>query len=560
MLRKGSLRFAVLAACALTAVACGKKNAEDAASPLAFVPADTPYVFANLQPMPEATVAQWRHQMQQMWPLMVPLFEDTANKVDANAPQASKLVKAILDEVRDRDTPEKWAQVGLGPKVRGAIYGVGVLPVVRFESTDIDAFKAAFERVVQKSGVTLGSARIGEQDVRTIDGEHAIGLIAFEGKDFVVAMVPTAADEALKRRVLGLDRPAQSMADSGAFEAFDKSHGYLPYGGGWVDTRRLVALIGTPEAGVPATAIDAICRAEYDGIAAKMPKLSFGYTRLDGAAMDMRMRLELEPALAKSLVDLGSATPGAARTDALFDMAFALPVLKTRDFLVAQADAVAKAPFKCAQLTDLNEEFAKAKTSLDRILPPPVADLTGVRVTLDRFTMPADMTKPPTDFAGSLLIGSNNPMFLVGLAQISAPPLQSLHLNPDGKPVALPADALGQLGGQFDVEAALGPKTLGVAIDKDAAANLSAAVMQTPVADGTVMSFDASGRIYSMMGDLFGNRLVADSLPAEQKSALETQRKMYALYAQWFKRIHARLAFVPEGVDLVESVELNPAQ
>jgi len=560
MLRKGSLRFAVLGACALAAVACGKKNAQDATSPLAFVPADTPYVFANPESMPEAAVAQWRRQMQQMWPLMTPLFEDTAGKVDTASPQTGQLVKAILDEVRDRDTPEKWEQVGLGPKVRGAVYGVGMLPVLRFESTDIDAFKAAFERVVQKSGVTLGSARIGEQDVRTIDGKKAIALIAFEGKDFVIAAVPKNADEALKRRVLGLDRPAQSLADTGAFDAFDKAHGYLPYGSGWIDTRRLVALIGTPEAGVPATAIDATCRAEYDGIAAKMPKLSFGYTKLDADAMDMRMRVELEPTLAKALVDLGSTTPGAARPDALFDMAFGLPVLKGRDFLVAQADAVAKAPFQCAQLADLNAEFAKAKTSLDRILPPPVADLTGVRVTLDRFTMPADMTKPPSDFAGSLLVGSNNPMFLVGLAQMSAPPLQGLHLNPDGKPVALPADALGQLGGQFDVQAALGPKTLGIAIGKDAAAGLSAAVMQAPAADGTVMSFDASGRIYTLMSDLFGSRLIGDALPPEQKATMETQRKLYALYAQWFKRIHARIAFVPEGIDVVESVELNPAQ
>lgn len=558
MSRHGSLRIVALA-CALAIAACGKKNADDVA-PLAFVPADTPYLIANSEPMPDAAIEQWRRQMQQMWPLLTPLFEDTLSKVDANTPQAGKLVKAVLDELRDRDTPEKWAQIGLGPKTRGALYGVGLLPVLRWEPTDIDAFKAAFERVVTASGATLGSARIGEQDVRTIDGEQAIGLIAFEGKDFVAAMVPKDADEALKRRVLGLDRPARSIADSGAFEAFNKSRGYLPYGSGWVDTRRLVALVGTPEAGVPATAVDATCRAEYDAIAAKMPRLSFGYTQLDGKIMDMRMRLELEPALAKALVDLGSAAPGSTRAEALFDMAFSLPVLKTRDFIVAQADAVAKAPFQCAQLAGLNEEFAKAKTSLDRVLPPPVADLTGVRLSVDRFTMPADLTQPPSDFAGSLLVGSNNPAFLVGLAQLSSPPLQSLHLNPDGQSVALPAEALGPAAGKFEVHAALGPKTLGVAIGKNADAGLSTAVMQMPAPDGVFMTFDASGRIYSLMSDLFGSKLLADSMPAEQKEAMETQRKLYALYAQWFKRIHARLAFVPEGVDLVESVELNPVQ
>lgn len=564
MLRKRMLGCLLLAG-SLAIVACGKKEtpAELAAandtSPLSFVPADTPYVLANPEPMPEATINRWREQAQQVWPLLIPMLDDAAGKLGEKEPKFKLLFKALIEEFRTRNTPEQWQEIGLGPKVRSAIYGVGVLPVLRVELTNVEGFKAAIARVEKAAGMSLGTARVGEQDVRTFEVEDGLGLIAFEGSHLVVTVVPKAADEALKRRMLGLDRPAQSIAASGAFAAFDKSQGFLPYGSGWLDSRRLVALIGTPQSGVPGEALDPICRAEYDAMAAKMPRLSFGYTKLDANAMDVRMRLELEPALAKSLVDLGSTVPGSARSDALFDFGFGVPVLKARDFLVAQADLVAKAPYQCKDLASLNAEFAKLKSGIDKTMPPPLADLIGVRMSIDELVLPADAPPIPSDFAGSLLVGSNNPMFLVGLAQMSMPPLQKLHLNPDGKPVALPAEVMGAVGAKYEAQVAMGPKVLGLAVGKTAIANLSAAVMQAPTADGTIFSFDASGRIYQLMGDLFSNPTITASMPAEQQATMEAQRKLYALYAQWFKHIHMRMAFTSAGIDFVETVEMNPA-
>lgn len=557
MLRKGSPYLAALTA-ALALAACGKKATPENSAPLAFVPADAPYVMANREPMPEAAIKQWRAQMQEAWPLVVPMLDDLVKQTGGEAPQVNRVLKALVDEMRTRNTPELWEQVGLGPKVRVAIYGVGLLPVLRLELTNVEAFKAMFERVEAASGTKLQQSRIGAQEVRSFDADELTGLIAFEGSHLVVTFVPKDADEAFKRRMLGLDRPAQSFLDTDALAAFDKAHGYLPYGSGWIDMRRVVALAGTPAAGIGKESVDATCRAEFDAIAAKMPRLSFGYTRMDGNEMGLRARLELEPALAKALVDLGGTIPGSPRKDALIDIAFALPVLKARDFIVAQADAVAKAPFQCKDLAKLDAEFAEAKVSLDRVIPPPFADLTGLRITLDQLAFADGLKQGPSEVAGMLLYGSNNPLFLVGLAQMGVPALQKLHLNPDGKPVALPTEALGPLAGKYEVQAAMGAKTLGIAVGKTAIANLASAVMQAPTSDGTVMSFDASGRVYTLMSELFGNPSIVAMMPAEQQHTMELQRKLYALYAQWFKHLHMRLAFVPEGIDFIETVEFNP--
>ncbi|MEO5625138.1 MAG: hypothetical protein ABIQ70_03900 [Dokdonella sp.] len=564
MLMQGLRTTAVLAA--LLAVAgCGKKI--DVDSPLAFVPADTPYLFANTEPMPDAMITQWREQMQAMWPLMTDAVDHALVEIDKkpDSGAAGRVLHAIFDEVRSRSTPEKWQEIGLGPKVRAAIYGVDLLPVLRLELADADAFRAALERIEKKAGASLTTTHIGDQEIRSFGDASVTGLLAIEGRHLVVAFVAGDADEASKRRILGLDKPAHSMADSGALAEFDKTRGYLPYGSGWIDTRRIIALAAAnpmlakavTDPGAPAGGLDAVCLGELDAAASKMPRLAFGYTELSAERMSMHARVDLAPAIAQSLVAFGSAVPGTASSDALIDMAFALPLLRAKDFWVAQADAVAKSPFHCALLAPLNEAFVKAKSQLDQTVPPPLADLTGVRMTISHFAWPqgASDAQIMPEVTGRLLIGSNNPSFLTNLAQLSVPALRDIKLAADGKPVSIPATVLpGAMADKLDLNVAMSAKMLGLSVGKDEAARIGDAVATAKVTPGVLFEMNLRGEIYTLAGDAIGR--FADKLPAEQRAQMETQRKLYAMYGQWFKRIDARVTIGAEGIDLTESVEL----
>lgn len=564
-MRMQGLHVAVTLAALLTVAGCGKKVEVD--SPLAFVPADSPYVFANTEPMPDAMIAQWRQQMQAMWPLMTDAVEHALVEIDKkpDAEATGRVLHAVFDEVRNRSTPEQWQEIGLGPKVRAAIYGIDLLPVLRLELADADAFRAALARIEKKAGASLATIHIGDQEIRTFGDANVTGLLAIEGRHLVLAFVAGDADEASKRRVLGLDKPARNMAESGALAEFDKLRGYLPYGSGWIDMRRIVALaIENPmivkavsDAGAPAGGLDATCREELDAVASKAPRFAFGYTELSAERMTMRARVDLAPTIAQALIAIGSTVPGTASRDALVDMAFALPLLHARDFWVAQADAVAKSPFRCALLAPLNDAFVKAKSQIDQTIPPPLADLSGLRITISRFAWPQGATDAQVmpDVSGSVLIGSNNPSFLTNLAQLSVPALRDVKLAADGKPVSIPSSALpGAMADKLDISVAMSPKMLGLSVGKDEAARLGSAVTASKVTPGVVFEMNLRGEIYALMADAMGR--FADKLPAEQRAQIETQRTLYAMYAQWFKRIDARATIVPEGIDLVESVEL----
>ncbi|MEO7758173.1 MAG: hypothetical protein ABIS07_16465, partial [Dokdonella sp.] len=526
-MRMQGLRVAAMLAALLATAGCGKKV--DVDSPLAFVPADTPYVFANSEPMPDAMISQWRQQMQAMWPLMTDAVEHALVEIDKkpDSEAVGRVLHAVFDEVRHRSTPEQWQEIGLGPKVRAAIYGVDLLPVLRLELADADAFRAALGRIEKKAGASLTVIHIGDQEVRTFGDASVTGLLAIEGRHLVLAFVAGDADEAAKRRMLGLDKPARSIADSGALAEFDKARGYLSYGSGWIDTRRVVALtVENPAvakalgaAGAPAGSLDATCREELDAAASKMPRLAFGYTEISAERMTMHARADLAPAIAQALIAVGSAVPGTPSPDALMDMAFALPLLHAKDFWVAQADAVAKSPFRCALLAPLNDAFAKAKSQIDQTVPPPLADLSGVRMTISHFAWPqgaVDAQVMP-DVSGSVLIGSNNPSFLTNLAQLAVPALRDVKLAADGKPVSIPASALpGTMADKLDVNVAMSARMLGLSVGKDETARLGEAVAAAKVTPGVLFEMNLRGEIYALMGEAMGR--FADKLPAEQRA------------------------------------------
>lgn len=563
-MRINAMRGAVALAAVLACSACGKKS--DPASPLAFVPADTPYLVANLEPMPDAVVKRWSAQMQSAWPMMFGGIDQALIEMAKEPTGAgyAPVLRAVLDEVRERNTPEKWQEIGLDPKGLSAFYGVGLLPVLRMQLTDPDAFRAAVARIEQKAGSKLGVAKIGEQDVWTFGNEPVIGLMAIESRHLVVTMLPSGADDALKRRVLGMDRPAQSVAESGAMAQFNKTRGYLPYASGWIDMKRLVALVPDDPAiktmwsalHEDAPVFDAACRSELDAMAANVPLLAMGYTKLDANRMDVHARIDLAPALAAALVKVGGTPPGPASKDVLFDMGVGVPVLRARDFWVAQAEAMQKAPFACALLAPLNASVADAKKQMDVTIPPPFADLTGLRISLDRIALPVG--DAPPDVSGRILVGSTNPAFLTSLAQMTVPALANLKFANDGTPVAIPSDAVpGGFAANLELHAAIGSNAFGIAVGKDQVAALKAAVTAPAGDAGVWMDASYSGKLYDLIAD--GIDRYGAMIPAEQRAQLDSTQKLYRMYSTWFKRFEFRVSVNSAGIDLDEGVEFaNP--
>ena len=504
-------RFAALGLAGLMLAACAHKDKD---APLAFVPADTPYVIANLDVLDGDTRSALLAQADAQLPGQVAQMKVTADEM--KDPDYARLLKAFASEM-DGKTVESFADAnGLDVKGYSAVYGLGLAPVARMQLADPGKFEAFIGRLENAYGKKLEVAKVGDQSYRRYVSTEAGTqvIVSIVGKQAVAALLPADASEGLLRQALGLDRPEHNLQDDGRLEKLAKDKGYKPWAVGQLDVARTLALATSgkdpffsaifkaraeaesAKTGEPVsnqTTIPASCQTDAARIAARVPSLSFGYTTLDAKHQAARFDVALADDIVKAFAGIKVPLPGlGAAGDAPFDLSLALPMKEVRTFWQAQAQAVADKPFSCPALLDMNEQFTQIGALAQRAAMPGVADLQGLRIALDSFAPDANALLPK--FSGRVVIASNNPAGLLALGSVGLPALGQLKVSNDGKPVQLPAQMTQSLGEPAWV--AMGDKALVLGIGTGEDAKLGDMLKASEGDAGRMMRMHLSGDMY----------------------------------------------------------------
>ncbi len=559
-------RFTVLALSAAVLAACGKSQQPGADQPLAYAPADTLYAYANLDPQPKAMIDWSSRQMQTVWPLLMDVYDHLAKDTSKLDEREKKIIAAVLDELRSRNTAEKLREIGYKPDGRMAIYGVSLIPVVRAELSDPAAFKAMVARIEGKVGEKIPTGKTGDQEYWQFGDKDVQLVVAVEGSQLVATLWSADVNDDAKQLLLGMKKPEKNLLEAGTLQAIQKKYNFSPYGEGYVDFAALAKRLSAAPTGTDLEIAKALklptdaatdnpaCVAETQALAQKFPRLLLGAESMTPPQIKVAMQIEMEPALAQGLMAAFAAAPGTgAPAEGLVDISIATPLLKLKDYWLKQADAVAAKPFACPEFADLNEMFAKSKEQLGVTIPPPFSDLTGVRLTIDKLDPRKDAKVP--DVAGRLLLGSNNPLAAVGMAQMALPQLKDLQIKPDGKPVALPASLLPATAQVPPISVAMTDKAIALAAGQGADATLGAYFAAAPSATPVFFRMYFSGAIYGLLGK-YSDTLVAN-LPADQKDSFGDQTKLLALYEKMIRSGEFTFEINPNGFGMRETVNLG---
>ncbi|MEO8984130.1 MAG: hypothetical protein ABI300_00745, partial [Rhodanobacter sp.] len=378
------------------------------------------------------------------------------------------LLHALASELKGKTLQAFSRDAGMNLGGHYAIYGIGLAPVARLELSDPKAFDSFVGRLETAYGKKLDVAREGQQDYRrhvfATSGTQLV--LATQGKYAVLALLPANASTPLLRQALGLDRPQKNLQDDGRLADLAKANGYKKWAVGQLDLARALPLAlggndplfnatrnaraqavsaqtGEPVANQLQSAPS--CTAEATRIAARVPSVSFGYTRLDAKHQDARLDVALAADIGKAFSGLKVELPGLDGTGAApFDVSLALPMAALRGFWSTQAQAVMAKPFTCPALIGVNESFAKLGPALQKAAIPPFGDLQGVRLALDSLVAVKDKTLPT--FSGRLMIASTNAPGLFALGQATVPSLTQLKPATDGTPLALSHDLTTMIG------------------------------------------------------------------------------------------------------------------
>ncbi len=542
--RSHSIPLLVLGGLLAVLGACSSDTHKDQAV-LSHVPADTPYVFANLEPLKREVLDAWLTTANAQIPMQVRQNRQAAQQLADDSPRLAKLMSAMADEMDGKTWQQKLADAGVDMGGHFAWYGLGLSPVLRGQLEDPAKFRAFITHLAKVSDVTLKAGSIDGIDYRHLDlTELKLQAVASQHEgQFVLALLPMGQDQKQLRLALGADMPAATDAVASRLATLVDKQGYIAQGVGYLDTGNLLTALSSGQDGIVSSLLESTdgakdkdlsaaltelagpaCQSDLKRIAARAPQVTFGYTHLDTTRADQRMNVNLAPDISAAFSGVTSTLPGLGDSSrAPVDVAIALPLPEIRDFWTAQAQAVAAKPFTCKPLTGMNKAFEQIGQKIVQTAIPPFGNLRGMRAAIDSIEVGNDKDGMPR-VQGRLLLAIKDPESVLAMARAMLQPLNSLQLKPDGKPVALPK-SLSQFTSE-PVWLAMNDRALAVSIGPQEKDKLSAMLSASAGDAGQLSSVHLQGPALAQWMRAAGDRFVSTAGQTKDADALDSARNM----------------------------------
>ncbi|MGE3295987.1 MAG: hypothetical protein AB7I68_01420 [Porticoccaceae bacterium] len=502
-----SLLLSLAVAAVLAATGCTRQSKD---APLAFVPADTAYVFANLKPLPDAVSQAWFDRLK---PLDTALGESVAalrTELASHPDAAAEKLLATMTLAEGRLSIEGMENMGIRRDALAAIYGVNLLPVLRIELADPDAFRAFIADLETRRGSPLPVAEIDGHPYWRMELQADVPALVIAILDqHLVATLDAGTEGPPLAEQLGLQRPAHSLRDSDELAQLNRDYGFGPHGTFLLDNKRLAGALAAGEGrdagfadllAARGNTLSPACRRELAGMADAVPRVVGGYDRLEANAMTMTSIVELRPDLLQGLLPIPAPVPGlgGAGDRQGMDFGFGAKLDKLAEFLQARATAINATPYQCEWFAALNTGSGAFAQQLAGLYMA-AGWFSGARVALTDLKWTGDK---PAAIEATLIVASPNPAGLIGMAQGFVPQLAAVNLSPTAEPQ--PIDLGPLAGGVLSANSraafiAVREGGIGIAIG----ANAKQSVVEHLTAKGSapppLLSMGYDGAIYSLL-------------------------------------------------------------
>jgi hypothetical protein len=562
----------VLAACNkadedLTAIEPGAGN-----HLLSFVPEDTPYLAANLEPVPEDVVDTFLTRLQPVMDSMQAQLSKTRAELetyDDALPESGdlevRLSLAVLQELDGNLSRPGLESLGFDVRSHKVIYGMGAFPVIRLGLSDPASLRATIERVLGNAGITAPEQnfqgipfwRVSDQNL----AESAAGLyLAILEDHLAISMFPPMAENELLPYFLGHEKPVASNAQA-RLQELNRQHGYTPHGSGILELHKLADQFMQPDA-VAARALaltgefDAAtlapeCVTETHQIIDNMPRMTMGTTEMSASAIAVQYRVETPRTLAGQLMDLVSRIPMVeAHSDRILEFAFGMKFGPVRDFLREKANAIVEEPYQCTYLAELNSNAAEALAQLNQAMPPFVNNFRGIRLSLSEFMMSGQSI--PENAKGQIAVHVDQPEMFVGMAQMFLPDLSELAITPGDPPVRLPASLIPVPG--MVAFAAMSDSAIGLAMGEAEESGLTPFLGHENGPEGMFLSANYDMAAYLAHTASMGSQYAVANHANHGETGhhageafLEIQEAAQQAFSEMADRSHSTLRFSGEG-------------
>ncbi len=568
-------RASVAFAAALLSISGANAASGNSADLLKYIPADTPYVFASTEPLPSELADKLEPVMDEMLQsyqsILRHVLDEQMVKMSAEEGGAEKMkqFRGVAEEFLGLMSLEGIRGAGIERDSAFALYGNGLLPVLRFELSKSELFDAAVERIEKKAGESLVVGEAKGKAYKYVDAEKIKLIVATLDDQAIITVLPSSFDESQVALALGIKTPRKSIKRSKALRAIGKEYGFSDYLLGFIDNERIAGIFtgGATESdkelfaaiGEQPPALTEVCSSEIMGMASIAPRIVFGYSDVSAQQLKSAMIVELRDDIAEGLAMIPAAVPGLGSDPGGFmSFGFGLNPLALREFYEGRLDAMEADPYECEKLADLQSGVAKGREALNQPLPPVVYSFRGfVANVADIQGMDMASNTPPESIDATVLIAMENAESLIMMAAMMDPQIAALNLLPDGKPVRLELAQLAEFAD--DVFAALSTNALSVSLGAGAESNSADMLVADSPDPAPFMSMSMdSARYYAMVGEAMSKEQPADEEGEQMPEAIRSaMRDIMVLSGSMYDRMSIDVRFTERGIEIGGLMKLS---
>ena len=518
-----------------------------------YVPDDTIYLFANSKSLPTDFYDEQVRQAEQVLAIAIHQME-TAQKTAAGskgkgsaggastvAPgsnQAEKFIRELTLEVLQNAESGKLANIGLSRDSRSMIYGIGLTPVMRVEIDNPDAVLAMLKRVEQRTGFKLKFDSCDGLDCLVVaDDKGQVGVALVIHNDHLAAsLFQNAYRDKVLQHLTGKNKPEKSYSAS-QFRQFVESNHYSGYGEGFfklqqgVENMQNVATAALKQKG-EGSDIEQVqnCFQVAKAVVAHTPEIIIGVKSVQGRTINMEVVLKTTPQVSKSLM----AIPAPLKTfevsaDPMVDFGFSANVPKLRDSLLSFMAFLGATGEKAGCKAIRKKAMDETSMGIAMAMGMGITQVKTLYVAIDELKL--GKKSQPENVSARFSLVADDPMGLVRMLSMFAPPLATIQVPDDGTSVPLPDGLLPT--GIPPVNISLKDKELNILMGDKAATT----TMDT--SKPALFWFTSDGpRHYSTFAQIMENSPPPNKemTPEDQKQAADMMRLM-GQYQPWMSQM-----------------------
>ncbi len=559
-------RLVVIAALMTVVAGCGDRS--DSASSLGsdagilrYIPADTPYVIAAPGRMPDDVSDKLEPHIDELLGAYHRMLRAMANNAEAETDDVAAMREflPLIDELGSLMSSDGLRGAGINRDSQFAIYGIGLLPVMRITLSDGALFESAFARLEEAAGTEMQVATVDGNEYRYAGDDDGRVIVAIIDNELVLSLVPTGLSDAQLGDVLGLTIPAENIATAGVLTGIAADYDYIDYGVGLIDITKIVDILIGETSGLSAEVLSAmdyqvpdlsdVCRAEIRDIAAIMPRVVSGYKEVSTERLVSHAAFELRGDLAEGLATIVAPVPGLGQpTDGLFSFGMSMNLLAARNFYEARLDALEADPFRCELLAEGQNNIQAGREILNQPVPPIVYGFKGFFADIDGFEgMDLANDIPPTSIDMRVLIATENAESLLAMGTMFSPDIASLNITPGGDPVRLDLPMLAATGQAMYV--AMSDEAIALSMGEGMQDGLTSMLAAPALEPSPFIGADMDAARY------YG--FIQEAIEADPDSALdqmpemqEALRSVMGAIQKMFKRSRFIIGFTGAGIEM----------